>query len=246
MLVSQEFRRSYADLEARMKAQAEADGDVYLPNPEPSGPVDYLFICMEPSLGHWARSAEEANSRVAAGFRNFLAGIDPMLLHFAVRQFLCRNGQRYHVTDFSKGAMLVERAGSARTARYDRWYDLLQEEVGLLTVPDSHVVAVGGDVASHLKKREFSRPVSQVLHYSPLAGRARSECVRGREHEFAVFAKGTSKSDLLAMARAVLSDAAVPPDIYRDALSIIERAKLSESRLKLLFCYKLQFEALGA
>jgi hypothetical protein len=45
------FRASYEYLEARMKARSEADGDVFLPNPEPLGPVEYVFVCMEPSLG---------------------------------------------------------------------------------------------------------------------------------------------------------------------------------------------------
>ena len=76
-----------------MKALAEADGDVYLPNPKPGGPVDYVLICMEPSLAHWARSAKEARARVDAGFRNFLAGFEPMLLHFSVRRFLCEAGR---------------------------------------------------------------------------------------------------------------------------------------------------------
>jgi hypothetical protein len=31
-----------------------------------------VFVCMEPSLGRWARSADEAKSKVDAGFRNFL------------------------------------------------------------------------------------------------------------------------------------------------------------------------------
>jgi hypothetical protein len=61
--VDEEIRRAYADLERRMKALAKSDGQVYLPNPEPTTRVDYILICMEPSLGHWARS-------VAKGSRN--------------------------------------------------------------------------------------------------------------------------------------------------------------------------------
>jgi hypothetical protein len=45
------FHEKYRDLEDRLRALAEADGDVYLPNVEPSGPVRYVFIAMEPSLG---------------------------------------------------------------------------------------------------------------------------------------------------------------------------------------------------
>ncbi len=87
--MEEQIGRAYRDLEQRMKILAESDGDVYLPNPEPTARVDYILICMEPSLGHWARSKEEARARVASGFRNFLADIEPMLLHFSVRRFLC-------------------------------------------------------------------------------------------------------------------------------------------------------------
>jgi len=167
-----EFIRAYRDLDQRMKAFAESDGDVYLPNPEPTGPVDYVLICMEPSLGHWARSAEEARARVASGFRNFLAGIEPMLLHFSARRFLCDNGQRYHITDFSKGAMLVEHAGKDRTDRYDKWYALLREEIDLIASPGASVIAVGKSVAEHLRRQGFHRKVTQVIHYSPLASSA--------------------------------------------------------------------------
>src|SRR5437867_864952 len=76
------FRVAYRDLEERMKAQAEADGDVFVPNPEPSNRVEYVFICMEPSLRSWARSDEEAKAKVGAGFRNFVLSIEDFILHF--------------------------------------------------------------------------------------------------------------------------------------------------------------------
>ena len=82
--MKEEFRKAYINLGRRMKDLAESDGAVYLPNPEPSAPVDYILICMEPSLGHWAKG--DARKRVKAGFRNFLIDIEPMLLHFSVRE----------------------------------------------------------------------------------------------------------------------------------------------------------------
>lgn len=103
-----------------MKDLAESDGDVFLPNPEPLGSVEYVFICMEPALGRWARSADEAKAKVEAGFRNFVFSIEDFILHFCIRQYLAGPMHRYHITDLSKGAMLVERAATARTERYDR------------------------------------------------------------------------------------------------------------------------------
>jgi hypothetical protein len=160
-----DFRAAYLDLEARMKGRAEADGDVFLPGPEPLGPADYVFITMEPSLGRWARSPDDARARVEAGFRNFT----DFTLHFCIRRYLCKPMQRYHLTDLSKGAMLVKRAGDERTERYNRWYPLLLEELDLIAAPGARIFAVGEAVAQHLARRAFSRPVTTVLHYSDQA-----------------------------------------------------------------------------
>ncbi len=152
MRVDGSSHAAYRDLQGHMKALAEADGDVFLPNPEPEGPADYIFICMEPSLGRWARSAEVAKSRVDAGFRNFLCSMEALILHFCIRRYLCESTQRYHITDFSKGAMLVKGASDARTQRYDRWYPLLQEEINLVANPDAAIVAVGKVVCQYLNR----------------------------------------------------------------------------------------------
>jgi len=170
-----------------MKALAEADGDAFVPNAEPLGPVQYVLICMEPSLGRWARSADHAKSRVEAGFRNFLFSIEDFILHFCVRRYLCGSAQRYHITDLSKGAMLVDRAGPARIQRYHRWYALLQEEIGLCATPGAGIVAVGNVVALQLRRRGFRRPFIQVIHYSGQAGAARSAGIVGREDSFQAF-----------------------------------------------------------
>src|ERR1039457_2928740 len=57
--------------------------------------------------------------------------------------YCCVGPKRYHITDFSKGAMLVKGADQERTQRYDRWYPLLQEEIHLVATSDATIVAVG-------------------------------------------------------------------------------------------------------
>ena len=146
----------YRELEERMKALAEADCNVFLPNPEPLGPVDYVLICMEPSFGRWARTADEARSKVEAGFRNFLSSIEVSILHFCVRRYLCEPEQRYHITDLSKGAMLVNRAGLARIQRYHKWYPLLLEELDLCATASAGIVAVGNVVSQYLGEFRLS------------------------------------------------------------------------------------------
>jgi hypothetical protein len=44
MLIDESFHTAYRELEERMKARAEADGDVFLSNPEPLGTVQYVLI----------------------------------------------------------------------------------------------------------------------------------------------------------------------------------------------------------
>ena len=130
MQTNDNFRASYRALEEQMRLQAEADGDPFLPNPEPEGPADYILICMEPSLS-WARNAEDARLKVKAGFKNFVSSVEVSILHFCVRRYLCGPAQRYHITDLSKGAMKVKEAHSKRIQRYDRWHPLLKQELNL-------------------------------------------------------------------------------------------------------------------
>ncbi len=238
------FQAAYHDLEKRMKALAESDGDVYLPNPEPPVPVDYVLICMEPSLGRWARSAGEARARVEAGVRNFLSSIEVQILHFCIRRYLCEPTQRYHITDFSKGAMLVKHAGRDRTQRYDRWYALLQEEIDLVATPDAGILAVGKDVSKHLDRRDFGKPYASIIHYSGLAGSARTAGIAGHEDEFEAFKNSVSLEDVIAVAEDVVTEARVPAEIRDEALSQLARSQLSTSRKQLIFNYKLAFESI--
>jgi hypothetical protein len=237
--INTDFRDAYQGLEARMKVLAEADGDVFLPNLEPAGPVDYVFICMEPSL-NWARSAQEAGARVEAGFRD----IHPLILHFCIRQYLCGPTQRYDITDLSKGAMLVEHANVDRTRRYDRWYPLLMAELDLVARPGAHIFAVGKEVENYLRARLFlRRPFSGALHYSDRAVAHRAAAIVGHEKEFEQFKGSLSLENVLPIAQAVL-DESVPTTFHALALSQLVRGRqLSESQLQLIFVYKRAFEA---
>ncbi|MEO7189900.1 MAG: hypothetical protein ABI051_02475 [Vicinamibacterales bacterium] len=243
MRIDGAFRARYRELEQRMQALAEADGDVFLPNPEPEGPVHWLLICMEPSLGRWARSADQARSKVDAGFRNFLSSIDTAILHFCIRRYLCGPAERYHITDLSKGAMLVERAGRARVQRYDRWYPLLKEEIDLVATPGADIVAVGNVVAGYLSRQGFPRPFTRIIHYSGLAGRARSAGIVGREDGFEAFRDSVSLEDLVATAGAVLSATSVPAAMREEIMTQLAREQLSTSRQHLIFNYKSAFES---
>jgi hypothetical protein len=235
------FHAAYRKLEDRMKALAETDGDVFMPNPEPPGPVDYVFICMEPSFFGWASSREDAERKVNAGFRD----IHPFALHFCIRQYLRGPRQRYYITDFSKGAMPVKRAGLNRAQRYGRWYSLLLDELGLVAKPDARVFAVGKVVERQLMERSFPWPFTTLLHHSEQAAMFRRTAIVGREAEFEQFRGSVSAEALLATAKDVLAEY-VPATFHQKILSRFVPSQLSESLQLLIFNYKLAFEARGA
>jgi hypothetical protein len=244
MPIEAPFQAAYRELEQRMKALAEKDRDVFLPNPEPEGSARYVLICMEPSLGGWARSAEDGKAKVEAGYRNFLSSLEDFILHFATSHYLCKPGERYHITDISKGAMPVRRAGMARLERYDRWYPLLLEELQLVAAPDAGIVAVGGAVARHLALRGFQPPFTRIMHYSGQAALARNAAVVGREDSFQAFSQSLSVDVVLATAESVLKAARVPA-VFRDGtLTRLMRRQLTTSHKKLMFSYKLAFDAM--
>jgi hypothetical protein len=227
-----------------MRALAEANGEIFLPNPEPQGPVDYVLICMEPSLGRWANSAAEARSKVNRGFRNFVSSFEDFILHFCARRYLCLPGQRYHVTDLAKGAMLVSEARATRDERYERWFPLLEEELNLIARRDAGIIAVGTRVAEELERRRLSRPFIRVIHYSGQAARARKAAIAGQEAKFEAFKSTVTLEDVLNEAESVLVQAQLSPEYRARTLARLARKNLTESRLQLMFHYMTTFESM--
>lgn len=226
-----------------MKARADADGTVFVPNPEPTGPVQYVLICMEPSRS-WAGSDDDARQKVAAGFRNFLASMEIAILRLAVSRYLCGPGERYHITDLSKGAIPVDRAGRGRAQRYDRWYPLLREELALVG-PTARIIAVGALVAKHLERLGL-RIDARVIHYSGLAANARAQGIIGHEEAFDAFRsqKDVTHADLVATTEKAVREARVPDALWDEILKPVRRATLNASRQRLIFIYKTAFESM--
>lgn len=237
------FHAAYRALESRMKALAEADGDVFLPNPEPAGAAEHVFIGMEPSLGWWARSTAEATPKIEAGFRNFVfLDHGTLSLHFAIREYLLRPGDGYYITDLSKGAMTVKRAAVDRSQRYDRWYELLLLELDLIAKPGANVFAVGDKVEDQLLRHPFPRSFATLLHYSPVNVAHRKKRIAGHEPDFEEFKMSLSIDRVLARAKEVMTES-LPPSFRDLALARLTPLYLSESDLQLIFIYKLAFDA---
>lgn len=232
------------DLEQKFADAAAVDGDTYLPNFTPAGPVDAILIGMEPSLGWWAQTPSEAASRIATGFRNFMWSPEDFILHYAARRFLCSAGETYHITDISKGAMTVGKANIDRRARYARWVALLHEEVGLIAKPHVRIIAIGRNVRSFLERHGFDHGIASVMHYSAQANASRNAAVKGRESEFRAFSEKLSMEHIVDVAAALMREKAVPSALSEETIARLRKAKLSESRKNLAFIYSTAFAEL--
>ena len=78
--MTETFEEKYQNLEREFAARVERDnrkfeekvkrGDylgIYLPNVRPIGPVDYVLVGMEPSLGGWAENQSDARKKIDDG-----------------------------------------------------------------------------------------------------------------------------------------------------------------------------------
>jgi hypothetical protein len=243
MRVDGSFHAAYRRLEERMKALAETDGDVFLPNPEPEGPVQYVLICMEPSLDRWARSAEMARSRVEAGFRNFLFSIADFILHLCSRRTfvgprsdttlpICPRARCWSIARPARGPCGM--TGGTHCCR---------RRLSSSPRQGRHRCRWKGCCAAFGATR-VRRPFTQVVHYSGQAARTRSAAVVGREESFQAFIGSVSLADVVATAERVLRVAHVPADIRAETLSRLERSQLTTSRQQLIFNYKVAFESM--
>ncbi len=240
--VNTDLHARYRELETRMKARAEADGNLFLPNAEPVEPVDYVFICMEPSLRGWATTDIEGKAKVEAGFRNFVTSTEDFILHFSIRKYLLDTRECYYITDLSKGAMLVDRARDKRTQRYDRWYPLLLEELDIVAKPKARIFAVGKTIDEYLITSGFPRAKTGLIHYSSQGASHWNAAVVRNPYEWRQFVGTVSIRDILETTEAVL-DEYVPSRFHAAILERVRKPVLTDSAQKLIFNYKLAFES---
>lgn len=235
---------AYAQLEQKMKALADLDGDVYLPNMLPDSPANFVFICMEPSLGTWAgRDGSKAQKMLDLGFKNMAWSMEDFILHDSIQRFLLGPGQTYYITDVSKGAMTIDAANVDRDERYARWYPLLLEELTLLAAPNAMFFSVGRAVTQCLQQLGFPFALHEILHFSRQAAKSRTKSVLGREQEFDAFASSISADDIRATAEDRLDQSGMSPTLVQKIIAQLTRSgSLSESRKMLAFTYKTQFE----
>ncbi len=198
---------AYHNLEQRFREQVEKDKPhlikrvvqgwgVYLPCKEPKTQVDYIIVGMEPSFGGWADSIEAAEKKISKGFRNFRPQKrnEPLALFIrSIERFLCQPGETYHLTDVSKGAMLVTVADLDRERRYENWLPLLLVEIEIVGKYGAPVIAIGKDVYKFLQRHDVNgktgRRLYTVAHYSRQASGHHKKAATDNYQEFERFEK---------------------------------------------------------
>jgi hypothetical protein len=238
------FQEKYLALTGKFKAQVEKDNrdfkwegknrSEYLPNFEPNGPVDFVLVAMEPSTGVKAKAGTISSPR------NFSWSVDDFIMHFCVQNYLCGDGQTYHVTDLAKGAMPTQQAKKTAKKRWPSWYKLLKKELELVTNPDAPVIAIGRQVKTFLENQKMAEsPVRSIPHYSRQARVARTVAPELWPEQHRKFSKSVGIDDVKNVARKVMSGKVF--DESREGIVNNLGHDLAESDKELVFTYKCLF-----
>ena len=245
------FDQAYAELEAEFKEQVCNDGAEYLPLARPEGPVDFVLIGMEPSLGRLvSRSAHsdrekrraEVREKCELGLKNSAWSMEDFILHYCARHYLCRDGETYYITDLAKGAMLAKEAVEGRIARYERWYPILEKELGLVARQDAKIISIGDGVGRFLSRKGIYGHAGTIRHFSSqAAGHAGKEGDRDKNGGCG-FSCGVGRKDILRVAEQVMMEYGMD-GLSQVRLAALKRgAGLNEPRKKLLIDYKHGFD----
>ena len=241
------FKDEWEALERRFMEQVESDNielgidSSYVHNFVPQGPVDYVLIAMEPSTGVPGSDRKDS----AQITRNFSWSVEDFILHYCIREYLCRRGGTYHLTDLAKGGMTTKLADKERERRYERWYPLLQEELRLLNKPGrTRVIAIGQKVRKFLKGKGLCDRVEGILHYARTAAGYRDKLIEPWRKEFPEFSRAVDKDAFENSIRDVLNDADMDSYVCYRPEGRKRRCRLTESRKKLMFLYKNRFRDL--
>ena len=244
-----DFSAEYANLERRFLKQVKKDNENgsphahYIANFTPKSPVDFVLIAMEPSFGGWKHEPTVCNSIHDPKSKNFCGSLQDFILHFCANKYLCDDGQlSYHLTDLAKTQMMVKSAAGNPWDRYKRWYPLLLQELELVAKPEARIISIGRTVERFLSQKALPRHVGRVVHYSGQAAGHWGVEPASHAEAYKVFTNGISLGDIEPTVVDVLT---CEPNSNR-AEEKIEQFRnssgLTESKKKLMFTYKIQFD----
>jgi len=109
--------------------------------------------------------------------------------------------------------------------------------------PPAIYFAVGAHVANFLKRQSFPWEYTQIIHYSGNAVSHWDRAILEHYEDFKLFQETITHEDFLENARDIIESSRVPLVISEGALGRLRRTDLTLSRRKLMFNYKLIFDA---
>ena len=129
--------------------------------------------------------------------------------------------------------MLVSSPGGGNADKYEAWYSLLEKELGLVAKPEAQIISIGARVGRFLSDKGLYGHAGTIPHYSNNAARYFGKESAGKESAGKESAGKESAGKESAYQK--FSEGL-------DSLPQGARLRLSESRKKLMFDYKIRFE----
>lgn len=248
-MIEMTFDEAYKEVESEFQELISEEGSIYLPLTPPKGPVDFVLVAMEPSLGFVSnpaklcdsRARREAKEKIDCGVKNFAWSINDFILHYCIQSYLCQDDKTYYLTDLAKGAMLTKEAAKDPITRYKKWYPTLEKELGLVAKPDVKIVSIGGKVRDFLAMKGLYGHAGSIRHYSgnALAGvLVNHQCT----HENGSFPRAKI-GDVLKVAQQVMRDGGMSEQCAEKRCRQFKKTPdLSKARQALICEYKTVFE----
>ena len=125
--------------------------------------MDYVFICMEPSLRGWARDPDEAKAKIDTGISQFyFSGSRNIVLTFCNFQVACANSPKPTTSPtFLRALCSSNMQGWSERHAMIGGNSLLLEELDLVARANANIFAVGRIVDKFLQARAVPRSPQQ-------------------------------------------------------------------------------------
>ena len=197
------FAQAYRELECKFKARVDLDKhihgieSVFLPNVEPTGQVDYVLVGMEPGLSGCDKDFETAKQKIAKGkCENWGRCPQTNTLVFAVWKYLCdKDKATYYFTDLAHGTMKAGSKGAKDPSKYERWFPLLEEELGLVAKPNAKIISIGNTASKFLAEKGLHGQAGMVAHPAPMGLGFAGKAIPANKERWDKFLRDTASKD---------------------------------------------------
>ena len=197
------FAQAYSELEDKFKAMVDLDNrchdikSLFLPNVEPTGQVDYVLVGMEPGLSGCDKDFETAKQKIAEGkCENWGRYPQENTLVFAVWKYLCDEDKAtYYFTDLAHGTMKAGSKGTNDPSKYERWFPLLEEELGLVAKPNAKIISIGNTASKFLAEKGLHGQAGMVAHPAPMGLGFAGKAIPANKERWDKFLLDTASKD---------------------------------------------------